>query len=535
MSDTGFEHMLIPADGTDPQHYLKIGETLLQKWQQIIDLMASITNVSATMLMRVQADGKEAEVVATNQDGENPLKPSMRLSLTSETYCYYVMRERRMIHVPDSAKDDRWETPPLGMRAYVGVPLLWPDGTLFGSMCIMNRDPGAFSDAVLTMLEQFRLAIEADLKSLLDDVETRRMREQLTLAQRIARVGDWHWDVSNDRFEASPVLYEMCGLPVPDGPLIRESAINLLLQIVHPDYHDELRQDRFFEGEAFRLFRIMHPELGERWVRGASVHTEDGEGKLLMVRGTIQDITDEVRNEQQAREAAVEQERTRMLVRFVRDLAHEIKTPLSVMETSLYIMRHSDDPQRNAQHAQRLHEQIITVSDMIDALTKMARLDVLDISTRAEVDPAVITREAVSAVRMRNRDRAIAVYEDIPQSLDKICAHESELANALINIIDNAFRYTLDGGSIRVSAHAVEGAVRIAIRDTGFGMDARLREHIFDRFYRGDPARTTRGLGMGLPIALKVIEIHDGVIEVDSTPGDGSTFTVVLPTGNIDT
>ena len=103
------------------------------------------------------------------------------------------------------------------------------------------------------------------------------------------------------------------------------------------------------------------------------------------------------------------------------------------------------------------------------------------------------------------------------------------LQKALINILQNASRYTPDGGTITVTGKGENGMAVITISDTGIGMSSETQERIFERFFRADDSHSTPGFGLGLPIAQTIIEKHLGQIEVQSTLDVGTTFTVRLP------
>ena len=110
-------------------------------------------------------------------------------------------------------------------------------------------------------------------------------------------------------------------------------------------------------------------------------------------------------------------------------------------------------------------------------------------------------------------------------------ADAARIAQVTGNLIENAVFQTPEGGGVRLSAEAEEGSVRVAVEDTGPGIEPGELERIFDRFYRVDPSRTraTGGAGLGLTIARQLVEAHGGVIYAQSTPGVGSRFVFELP------
>ena len=98
-----------------------------------------------------------------------------------------------------------------------------------------------------------------------------------------------------------------------------------------------------------------------------------------------------------------------------------------------------------------------------------------------------------------------------------------------INLISNAVKFTPEGGSIEITVRKDDSSRVVSVRDSGIGMDEETRRHIFDKFYQGDASRSVAGNGLGLAIVRRIVQITGGRIDVDSRPGEGSTFTVTLP------
>ncbi len=121
--------------------------------------------------------------------------------------------------------------------------------------------------------------------------------------------------------------------------------------------------------------------------------------------------------------------------------------------------------------------------------------------------------------------------KDCPDDL-KITGNRKHLSRALFNLVDNAIKYTPNGGIVRIAAASNHspGKIEIIVEDNGIGIQFEEIDRIFDRFYRVDKARSqTRGTGLGLSIAREIVKAHEGLISVESTPGEGSTFKITLP------
>jgi heavy metal sensor kinase len=213
-------------------------------------------------------------------------------------------------------------------------------------------------------------------------------------------------------------------------------------------------------------------------------------------------------------------------------LAHELRTPLAVLrgEIELGLRRAGSD-----WHARQ------TFANQLDAIDRLKRLiDQILTLARAEsgqillaIGPVDIGSLATSLVEQL---QPVADAHGIELSCDPcepvvLDGDAGWLERLLLNLLDNAVKFTPDGGSVVVSVSGNGGAARIAVRDTGVGMSAEDAQRAFERFFRADPARSssTEGAGLGLSLAQWIVHSHHGTITVDSHPGAGSTFTITLP------
>lgn len=171
----------------------------------------------------------------------------------------------------------------------------------------------------------------------------------------------------------------------------------------------------------------------------------------------------------------------------------------------------------------RLLHMINTMLDISEAEAGIGRLNV------QEIDLAEVTCQATDLFQPVAEEKKIVLRSEI-SPVPPILGDLRKIQRALANLIDNALKYTDPGGEVAVSLSRDDGLVRIAVRDTGIGISDEERSRIFDRFYRGGRSRTQPGNGLGLSLAWSVARVHGGEITVDSSPGNGSTFTLILPT-----
>ncbi len=222
---------------------------------------------------------------------------------------------------------------------------------------------------------------------------------------------------------------------------------------------------------------------------------------------------------------------------FVADASHELRTPLSILLTSVDVVQTDDDQKLSPLSAQVL-------SDMKDEIRRMTKLvtDLLTLARadagaaniiKAKFDLAAVAEQVLRSVQPLAAAKGIELTITGAAELT-VLADRERIKQLLLILVDNAVKYTPDGGRVGVSLTAPAAArtdVVIAVKDTGAGIPADQRAHIFERFYRIDKARSRAegGTGLGLAIAKWIVDAHGGSIKVASTPESGSSFIVTLP------
>jgi len=217
---------------------------------------------------------------------------------------------------------------------------------------------------------------------------------------------------------------------------------------------------------------------------------------------------------------------------FSADASHELQTPLTILKGEMEVALRS---QRSPEEYQRILksglEEIDRINHLVDGLLLLARADagVLRLDLRP-VELKAFLQEVCEQMQVVADDHSIHLQARSMEPVS-VRADREQLRRLLLNLVDNAIKYTSAGGSVTLSLASDRDWVYLAISDTGIGLSENERQRIFDRFHRTTETRTIdeRGVGLGLSIALSIAEAHGGRIDVESTPDQGSTFTVVLP------
>ncbi len=220
---------------------------------------------------------------------------------------------------------------------------------------------------------------------------------------------------------------------------------------------------------------------------------------------------------------------------FVSNASHELKTPLATMKIMLETMIYQPDMPPELQHEFMgdMNHEIDRLTGIITDLLTLTKMDSGEAGvTREKVNMTELTRETARmlqpAADRHRHELTVRAEEDVQMMGDR-----NKLSQILYNLMDNAMKYTPDGGRISVSLHSEDSCIRWRVRDNGIGIPREDQDHIFDRFYRVDKARSreTGGTGLGLSIVRQLVNLEGGTITVESAPGSGSEFTVTFPKG----
>lgn len=214
--------------------------------------------------------------------------------------------------------------------------------------------------------------------------------------------------------------------------------------------------------------------------------------------------------------------------RFLADVSHELRTPLTVIKGNVDLIRKfgQDDESLDS-----IKDEIDRLNRMVGDLLLLAKAESgklpLNLSS-VEMDTLLL--EVFNEMRVLAGNKVALKLVEIDQAV--VSGDRDRLKQVLINLVSNAIHYTPAGGEVFLSLSRTEDTVQITVRDTGPGIPAKDLPHIFDRFYRGEKSRTrskNTGFGLGLSIADWIVDMHQGKIDVESTMGIGTTFTIRLP------
>jgi len=377
----------------------------------------------------------------------------------------------------------------------------------------------------------------------------REGEERLNLALDAAYAISFEWDIPKNRVRRVHSIDPVLAKTSPEKP----STIEEVREAVHPNdrtlFSDRVRAaladpQGVYESE----FRVLRPDGSIAWLHERGIVQRDGRGEPRRLIGLSQDVTSRVeaesivRENKQCAESALEEARLAMAAlreanrrkdEFVAMLAHELRHPLAPIRSAAHVLRIIGHGNEKIGWAHDIIErQVAHMTRLIDDLLDVSRISRGVIRLKKEYLPLRdVVEAAVEASRpmIEARDHTLAV-ESGPDA--RVQGDRTRLVQILTNLLTNAAKFTPRGGKITIRTWLDNAQASISVRDTGVGIPKSAQERIFDLFQQEHPPveRSHSGLGIGLTLVRRLVEIHGGTVSVCSEgTGKGSEFVITIP------
>ena len=471
-------------------------------------------NSDVVVLRQSTGDASRVEIASL------PLEPLEKIAAELKQGSTTVVRDTRL----DSRSAPLFEQwyAPNGVGAIISAPLL-RGGSLVALLSAVDAQPRDWTDSEIELVKRVADIVWPALEKARADRALALSEERLRLAHVVAQLGTWEWDPETRAAYLSPEGCELFGCP-RDAPPYE-------YWLAHIDPHDRPAVMRsasecISRGSVEIEYRYRHPTRGLRWIYSKSGMV-DYAGQRCMV-GISLDVTER----RQAEEALKEVNRRKD--EFLAMLAHELRNPLAPIRNAAQILHlHATDrPElqwarsvidRQTRHLVRLVDDLLDVSRMVRGQI------VLQKST---IDLNEIVRHAVETSRPLIRARKHRLSVKMPSQTVRIEGDLTRLAQVLANLLNNAAKYTDEGGQIWLEGEVIGQSVELRVRDTGPGIAPSLLPRVFDLFTQAERTldRAQGGLGIGLTLVKRLVEMHGGTVEARSPGlGKGAEFIVRLP------
>ncbi len=358
----------------------------------------------------------------------------------------------------------------------------------------LPRDPRRLEDALGHVERATEHAAEAVAESSADAIRLRRVLD--SLAQAVI-VCDEHGELVFRNSRAITLMGSR------HGDALAAQAVDELLATTSPGASEE------------RTLELYGPPRRTLSVRTESI---DNGQRSLGVIAVIEDVSERRRLEEVRRD-------------FVANVSHELKTPMGALGLLAETLLAETEPEVSRRLAQRIHSEAFRISRIIDDLLDLSRIENEESPPREPVLVNLVMAEAAERVRSAAEQREVEIKLEEPSPPVAVLGDRRQLTSALYNLLENAVKFSYEGGVVEFTGVIDGDDVVIAVADKGLGIPTRDLERIFERFYRVDHgrSRSTGGTGLGLSIVRHVANSHSGTVNVDSREGEGSTFTLRLP------
>jgi PAS domain S-box-containing protein len=413
------------------------------------------------------------------------------------------------------------------------------DGTRLtvASRWALQRDADGAPARILTINNDItqRKQAESDL---------RLLSERLSLATAVARVGVWEWNLASNMVTCDKTMHEIYGfsptVAVPDEKWSVPTPYDKFAAAIHPEDLPEveatLQRAIAEKGQGSAEFRIILADGSIRNISAVEAVVLDARANVSCLIGVNMDITDRKQAEETLEQGRKDQ--LRFKDEFLSHVSHELRSPLTAIKQFTTILLGGLAGELNKEqieYQQIVLKNIRQLQSMIDDLLEVTRLETGKLSVEPEsVSVSDAAADTLNTLQGTARHKGITLSCDLPADLPSVYADQTRLRQILIILLDNAIKFTADGGAVKIQARLLEQDPQfllLEVSDTGCGIGPEIAERIFERLYQvSEPNQASRkGLGLGLYICKELVTRHGGQIWVKSQPQKGSTFSFTLP------
>src|SRR3984957_4930838 len=524
-----------PQDrSTSVAHSIEVPSEMIRKWQEIVNLLAEIMHVPSASIMRI--DPPHIKVFVSSTSEGNPCEPG---ALDTGPYCEIVMKTGQPLLIPDALENEAWKANPhvrLGMISYLGVPIGWPNGRIFGTFCVRDNKRNEYSEAYLKLLLHFRDMLQADLKSLArlhGEIEERETKIRRLVDSNI--IGVFIWDFDGGILEANDEFLRMVSYD-------REDLVSGRMRwtdLTPPDwrYTNNARIERQkssgrfdpFEKEFTRKDGSRVPVL----IGGATFEEGGNQGVAYVL-----DLTERKRveaeareNEQRYRDAQLElahANRVATMGQLTASIAHEVNQPLTAVVANAeaclgWLRRRTPDVDAACRSVESIIANGYRASEVIRRVRALANKTSLE---KVPLDVNDVVRETIPLVQRELISHQVLLRMELAPTLPMILGDRVQLQQVIINLVMNGIE-SMQSVTDRPRELVVRSRqdetqqVLVSVADCGVGISAENADRLF--------TTKSSGMGMGLSICRSIIAAHGGRLWATTCEPRGALFQFKLP------
>ena len=520
---------------------IAIPSDVLRQWQRIVDLLANIMHVPSAVVCKLEPpDYTYYTVISSSNSIGNPFPVDEIFSMDIGTFCETVIKSREPLLVANGLEDDQWKSAPemrVGMVSYLGFPVFWPDGRVFGTICVLDNKTNRYSDMYQEVLSHCRDVLQGDLQALvrlgneLDD-------QKAHLSELFARVPEAVVLVDRD-FRITRVNPEFTKI---FGYTAEEAIGQLIKELIAPD---DLQEE--VEGFLYRMFQtgeVFAVETVQRRKNGTRVpvslicvpvpSNSGGKAGYVIYRDmtATKRLEDEQRRYHEIQLELAHANRITTIGQLSASIAHELNQPLTGIITNCgtCLRMLTGDPPNLDGARETVRRTIRDGNRASEVITRLRALFSKSEAAAESVDLNESTREVIALSLGELQKSRVIVRTELVDDLPLVTGDRVQLQQVVLNLLLNALDAMIGvkdrPRQLVVRTERREGdCVCVSVQDSGVGFEPHAVDKLFEAFY------TTKqdGMGMGLSVSRSIIESHHGRLWTAPNDGQGATFSFSIP------
>jgi PAS domain S-box-containing protein len=520
---------------------IAIPSDTLRQWQRIVDLLANIMRVPSAVVTKLEPPQYTyyRTLVSSNSEG-NPFPIDETFSMDIGTFCETVIKNREPLLVTNALEDDQWKLAPeiqVGMVSYLGFPILWPDGRMFGTICVLDDKANRYSEVYQELLSHCRDVLQGDLQTL-ERLGNELEEQRAHLSELFARVPEAVVMVDRDSriTRVNPAFTKIFGYTAEEA--IGQGIKDLITPDDLQEEVDSFMYRMVRTEEAFAVETVRRHKNGTRVpVSLICVPvSSDGHGNTGYV--IYRDITetkrlqDEQRRYHDTQVELAHANRIATLGQLSASIAHELNQPLTGIITNCgtCLRMLTGDPLNLEGAREAVRRTMRDGNRASDVLARLRALFNKQESTSESVDLNEATREVIALSLAELQSSRVILRTELADDLQFVTADRVQLQQVILNLLRNALdaMNAVDDRprDLLIRTEREEGdRVRLSVKDAGGGFDPQTTEKLFEAFY----STKNDGMGVGLSVSRSIIENHQGHLWAVLNDGPGATFAFSVP------
>ena len=534
-----------------------ISDIILRKWQDIIDLISLSVKVPSVLIMNL--DEKQINVLLKSNKKDNPYKEGEKADLLSGLYCETVVGNKACLLVPNALIDPLWEGNPdvkLNMISYLGFPILWPDGEVFGTLCALDNKENHYTNQHIKLIKLLRDSVEKDLQLIVEEEILKNELKNRKIAEQKLKESETMYRELFNNMRSAVVIYDV----KDEGQRFIFEDLNKAMELIEKiNKADIIGNDLMEYVPTVRPYELLG-RMKEVWETGKPQNLGPIFYEYNKINGwrdnfyiyklsskKIVVIYDDISEEMEYKKIINENQRMisetleldKFRTEFFANISHELRTPLNIILGSIQInimmMQDDEKPIDKSKIIKNLNIQkqnCLRLLRLINNLIDSTKLDSSCIELNMKNCNIVnLVEEVTQSVAQYINNNNLTLIFDTELEEKIIACDADKIERIMLNLLSNSIKFTELGGRILVNILDGEEYITIHVEDNGIGIPTEKLNSIFDRFRQVDKSftRSHEGSGIGLSIVKSLVEMQDGTISVESKYGVGTKFIIKLP------